>query len=346
MDWFELLKLGLAFLLSGVLCFYLTPTVRRAAIRFGIVDRPDEKLKTHGREVAYLGGIPVFMAFLFSLALAYEFDQTVLGILLGTTIIIILGLIDDFGVLTPAVKMGGQLVAVWLLFKAGISIQIIWLPDWVNWALTVFWILGITNAFNLIDVMDGLATGVALIASVFLSIISFLNGNFLIAAFTLSLAGSLLGFLPHNWRPAKIFLGDTGSLSIGFILAALTINEQYTVINSRIGILAPLVIMGIPIFETVFLIVIRSLNRVPIFQGSPDHFAIRLKRLGWSVQRIVLTTYGVGVLLGILGLIVVYTPGEIATNIIAIAVVAGAAIASFLLNKTRIKNVRVEKRDG
>jgi len=346
-DWFELLKLVFSFLLAGVLSYYLTPVVRAAAIRFGIVDRPDGGLKTHTEAVPYLGGVAVFLALLLSTSLAYEFDQTILGILLGTTIIIILGLVDDFGVLSPAVKIGGQLVAVWLLVKAGISVQLVWLPEPVNWAITFLWVIGVTNAFNLIDIMDGLATGVALIACLFLTIVSFLNGNYLIAAFTLALAGSLIGFLPHNFRPARIYLGDTGSMAIGFLLAALTINEQYTIVNSRIGVLAPVVMMGIPIFETIFLVIVRTVKGIPPLRGSPDHFAIRLRRLGWSIERVVLTVYGAGVILGLLGLVVVYAPGPIAGAVLAGSALLALAFGVFLyIGEPRLHGIRVKPREG
>ena len=335
MDWPELIKLGFSFLLAFVLSLYLTPIVRRAAIRFGIVDRPDGELKVQREPVAYLGGIPIFLALLLTSSLAYAFDQTALGILLGTTIIIVLGIVDDLGALSPAVKLLGQAVAVWVLFKAGISVQIIWLPEPVNWAVTVVWVLALTNAFNLIDVVDGLATGVAFIACAFLAAISFLNGNYLIAAFTVALAGSLLGFLRYNFRPAGIYLGDTGSMAIGFILAALTINEQYTVANSRIGVLAPAIILGIPLFETAFLVAVRIAKRIPPLRGSPDHFALRLVQLGWSVERAVLAAYAAGTLLGCLGLAVVYSPGAVAGSVIALAVLAAAAFAVYLIWQER-----------
>jgi UDP-GlcNAc:undecaprenyl-phosphate GlcNAc-1-phosphate transferase len=255
--------------------------------------------------------LAIFISLLATVSLTYQFNTTALGILLGTALIIVLGLIDDFGVLSPWVKLGGQVVAFWALYKAGISVEIVWLPDWLNIAISFFWVMGITNAFNLIDVMDGLCAGVAFIAAVFLAAISFSNGNFLIAGITVTLAGSLLGFLPFNFKPASIYLGDTGSMAIGFILAALTINEQYTVNNYYMGILAPLVILLIPIFETAFLTMVRLAKGLHPLRGSPDHFAIRLRRLGMSVEQVAVSTYAVAVLLGGAGLIMVYIPSPV-----------------------------------
>lgn len=346
MNLFELVKVVSSFFLALVLSYYLTPIVREAALRFGIVDRPDGKLKKHEQPVPYLGGLAIFISLLATISIAYEFDTTALGILLGTTLIIVLGLVDDFGVLAPKVKLAGQLVAVWVLFKAGISVQIIWLPDWANLGLTVAWVLGVTNAFNLIDIMDGLSSGVAAIAALFLALISFINGNYIIAAFTFILAGSLFGFLPHNFRPASIYLGDTGSMAIGFVLAALTINEQYTLFNLRVGVLAPIIIMGVPIFETVFLIFVRLSKGLHPMQGSPDHFALRLRRRGWSVVKVVVTTYCVSVLLGLLGLAVVYGSHEFALVSAGTFFVVALLFALFLLaGGTRREGAKSDARD-
>jgi UDP-GlcNAc:undecaprenyl-phosphate GlcNAc-1-phosphate transferase len=244
------------------------------------------------------------------------------------------------------IKLGGQLIAVWALFKAGISVQIIWLPEWVNLLITVLWIMGVTNAFNLIDIMDGLSSGVALIACVFLAIISFINGNYLIAAFTFTLGGSLLGFLPHNFKPARIYLGDTGSMAIGFILAALTINEQYTVNGHWIGVLAPVVIMGIPIFETGFLIIVRLAKGKHPLRGSPDHFALRLRRMGMSVERTVMITYTVGIMMGGLGLAIVFADDLSAMTALGLYFLFCIAAAIFLLLEEILGSRKKARLDG
>jgi UDP-GlcNAc:undecaprenyl-phosphate GlcNAc-1-phosphate transferase len=338
---FELIRFGFAFLLAAVLSYYFTPVVKRAAIRFGLIDSPDGNLKQHQQPVAYLGGLAVFGSLLTTVSLAYPFDQTALGILLSTTLVLILGLIDDLGVLSPWIKLGGQGIAVWMLIKAGIWIQIAFLPDWANVLITVVWVVGLTNAFNLIDVMDGLSSGVALVAAIFLSLISIFNGNYLIAAFTVTLAGSLLGFLPHNFKPASIYLGDTGSMTIGFILAALTVNEQYSMSGNWIGLLAPAVIMGIPIYETTFLIIVRLLKGIHPLQGSPDHFALRLKRRGLGVRFIVLQTYFFSMLLGVMGLLMVYAPGVIPLAVLLVVILLAMLSTLFLLmEEIRGKNAK------
>ncbi|MDH4185589.1 MAG: undecaprenyl/decaprenyl-phosphate alpha-N-acetylglucosaminyl 1-phosphate transferase, partial [Nitrospira sp.] len=153
------LTFGLALLLS----LYGVPIARQAALKFGIVDAPDGRLKNQKEPVPYFGGLAIYLAFLMSLAFTFEFRQDVLGIILGGTIVVMLGLIDDFGVLTPWTKLSGQLLAVFVLIKSGIRIEIAALPDWLDLVLTVLWMIGLINAFNLLDIMDGLSAGVGAI---------------------------------------------------------------------------------------------------------------------------------------------------------------------------------------
>src|SRR5262245_48065979 len=152
---------GLALLLS----LYGVPIARRAALKYGIVDEPDGRLKNQREPVPYFGGLAIYIAFLMALAFTFEFRQDVLGIVLSGTIVVMLGLIDDFGVLTPATKLIGQLMAVFVLIKSGIRIQIAALPEWVDLLLTIFWMVGLINAFNLLDIMDGLSAGVGAVSA-------------------------------------------------------------------------------------------------------------------------------------------------------------------------------------
>ena len=287
--------------LAFLLALYGTPIAAKAAIEFGIVDRPDGGLKRHREPVPYLGGLALYVPFLLALAFVFEFDRRVLGILLGGTIVVLLGLIDDFGVLGPGPKFLGQLVAAWVLVKSDIAIHIAVLPEWITVPLSVLWIVGVANAFNIIDIMDGLAAGTGLIASVFLLAISVLNGQSAIAILTAVLAGALLGFLRYNYHPARIFMGDCGSLFLGMTLAALAMIGKYDQHNS-VGYLSPLLILAVPLFDTVFVMVLRLLKGISPFRGSPDHFALRLRRAGLSVRGVVNRTYAAGVILGALAL--------------------------------------------
>lgn len=172
-----MILLILTFLLAAILAIYGVPIARRAALKFGIVDSPDGRLKHQREPVPYLGGLAIYLSFLVSLAFTFEFRHDVLGIVLAGTLVVMLGLIDDFGVLSPGAKLAGQCLAVFVLIKSGIRIEIASLPDWVDIALTVLWMIGIINAFNLLDIMDGLSAGVGVISAAFLCVVAILNGD-------------------------------------------------------------------------------------------------------------------------------------------------------------------------
>jgi UDP-GlcNAc:undecaprenyl-phosphate GlcNAc-1-phosphate transferase len=291
----------LTFVVALILSLYLTPVMRRAALRFGIVDRPDGRLKKHKRPMPYLGGIAIYLSFLLALAFSFRFDQELLGLLLAGTIVLFLGLIDDLGFLTTWIKFVGQLIAVLVLIKSGIFIKLVFLPPYVRILFTFLWLVGMINAFNIIDVMDGLSAGVALFASLAFFSVSLLNGRITIAIVAVTLAGSLLGFLRYNFTPAKIYMGDTGSMFLGFMIGALAINGSYTE-KDVLGFLAPVVILGIPIFDTFQVIVARCRRGIPFYRGSPDHYALVLRSAGLSVKGVIWLSYGVAVILGALGI--------------------------------------------
>ncbi len=287
----------LTFALAFSLSLYLTPLVRKAALQFGIVDKPDGKLKQQGAPVAYLGGLAIYLSFLISLALTYSFDQEVLGLLLAGTIVVVLGLIDDFGVLSPVVKLCGQCIAIFVLIRSGIYIKLEFIPWYVAFPLSFFWLIGIINAFNIIDVMDGLSSGVAFTCSLTLFVVGILNGSVVIAIMAISLGGSLLGFLRYNFEPAKIYLGDTGSMFIGMMMGALVMIGNYTSKNI-LACLAPVIILGVPIFDTLFVMYIRWLRGMSIIAGSPDHFALRLRKWRLSTRQTVIASYFISAMLG------------------------------------------------
>jgi len=291
----------LTFLLGFAFSYYLTPRFMDLASRFGLVDRPDGRLKFQKEPVPYLGGLAVFFAFLLTLAITYEFSPEVTGILLAGTVIVILGLLDDFGALSPWQKLLGQAVATAVLIKSGIYIKLTIIPIYVAIPLTFLWMIAIINAVNIIDIMDGLSPGTALIASLTLFAVALLNDRLPVAIMTLALAGSLAGFLPFNFHPARVYLGDTGSMFLGLMLGSLGLEGSYTN-GSLLGALAPIAILAIPIFDTALVMWVRWRKGLSPFLGSPDHYALVLKRAGFPIRKIVLGTYLVGIILGILGL--------------------------------------------
>ena len=301
---------------------WATPVVGRAALRFGIVDKPDGVLKNHRVPIPYLGGLAIYGAFLVALAVSLEFGAEVLGILLAGAIVVILGLIDDLGALGPWVKLGGQGIAIAVLIKSSVYIKLVFLPLWLQVPLTALWLLAITNAFNLIDIMDGLSAGVGVVASLLLFFVAVGAGRSTIATLLIALSGALLGFLKSNFEPAKIYMGDTGSLFVGLMLGALAMNNSYT-IHNRVASLAPAVILGVPIFDTLFVMYVRWRRGLPVMLGSPDHFALRLRKWRLTTRQTVLASYLATSLLGVLALGMT----EVATGTAVVLLVVGLGLA-------------------
>ncbi|OGX13351.1 MAG: hypothetical protein A3K11_10780, partial [Nitrospirae bacterium RIFCSPLOWO2_12_FULL_63_8] len=270
----------------------------------------------------------VYLAFLVSLALTFEFRQDVLGLVLGGTLMVMLGLIDDFGVLTPGSKLIGQLIAVFVLIRSGIHIEIVAFPEWLDLALTVLWMIGVINALNIIDVMDGLAGGVGVIACVWLFVVALFNQDTVSAAMLAALAGGLVGFLRYNVHPASIYLGDAGSLFVGLMLGALAMTGKYTAVNP-VSVLTPVLILGVPIFDTFFVMYIRWRRGVPVFWGSPDHFALRLRHWRLTVPQVMLVSYGAALFLGGIGVLAMFVSLGAAAGLIGLAAIL-ALVAALL----------------
>ncbi len=331
----SLITLFFTFLLSFSLCYYLTPVVRSAAYKFGIVDKPDGKLKTQKEPVACLGGLAIYLSFLISLALIFEFSRETLGILLGGTIVIILGLVDDFGVLEPKIKFLGEILAAVVLVRAGIYIKLTFLPVYVSIPLSVLWLVAITNAFNIIDIMDGLSPGIGFISTCVLFVVALMNGRMAIAALTIALAGSLLGFLHYNFQPATIYMGDTGSMFIGLMIGTLAMIGTYTE-NNVVACLVPVVILGLPIFDTLFVMYIRKLRGIPVFFGSPDHFALRLRKWRLSVRQTVLISYLICLIMGGAGVGMMVVNSNLIASLIILFLAVGGLLAGLFLKRVEV----------
>jgi UDP-GlcNAc:undecaprenyl-phosphate GlcNAc-1-phosphate transferase len=324
-----MIRMAMAFLAAALLSHYLTPILRQAAIRFGIVDRPDGKLKNHRSPVPYLGGIAIYLSFLLALALTAPFEREVLGILLAGAIVVILGLIDDLGALGPSVKLAGQVVAVLTLMKASVTIKLAFLSPFVALPLSFLWLLAVTNAFNLIDVMDGLSAGVGLVAALVLACVAVGSGRYTVALLLAALAGSLLGFLRYNLEPARIYMGDAGSLFVGLMLGALAMNNSYTTRN-LVASLSPVVILGVPIFDMLFVMFIRWRRGVPVMRGSPDHFALRLRKWRLTTRQTVWTSCLATALLGGVAILMMLVEAHAAGLILAGTALAALALGYYL----------------
>lgn len=294
-----------------ILCVALTPLCMALARRIDFMDRPNTALKKHRAPVPYLGGLAVFFAFAAS-TLAFKllffpavnlppwpFDlhllRGVFAILAGALVALLLGLVDDKKALSPPVKLIGQIFGALVLVACGLHVRFVE-NELLSKALTVFWVVSVTNALNFVDIMDGLAAGVSGIAALGFFLFAFNAGRFNDALPAAALAGACFGFLVYNFSPAKIYLGDAGSHFLGFALAAISLNLSYSHTND-LAVFSPLLILGLPLFDLLLMTVIRTKKGIPPWKGSPDHIPLRLKALGLGKVQVVAALYGATALL-------------------------------------------------
>ena len=295
--------LVLAFTSSLLVSFFTIPFCISVAFARGILDNPTS-LKNHAKPTPYFGGLAVFTSFIIGLALFFPVTAQFNFLLIGSTLLLLVGLADDLLPLKPAHKFFGQIIAAFCFLKGGFYFkeQFLWSPanEYITYlfiAASFVWILSMTNAINLIDIMDGLASIVSLgaLASFFCCAVLF--DNYDIALLIAIMAGAITGFLYFNKPPARVYLGDAGSLFIGGILAILPFTITWGTYTSY-GFLTPGIILAIPLIELVTLIVVRTYKKIPFYLGSHDHFIHYLQRAGWSKRSILkLMVLGSGALL-------------------------------------------------
>lgn len=298
-----LIKSLFAVVIAFLITFYLIPILHTVALKLGVVDVPDGKIKLHGKITPYLGGVGIFVGFICSLSLVLPFDNNYSLFFIGLTLLVCLGLIDDLIALRPSQKFIGQCIAALAFLKAGLYLkERFFQHTFFAIPLSFFWMLSVINAFNLIDIMDGLATTVAITAGISFMIIAFLYQQGAVLILCSALVGSLLAFLWYNKPVARMYMGDAGALFLGGFMAAMPFLFEWGKYN-QFGFLIPLIILAIPLLELMSLVVIRSYKRIPFYQGSPHHFALYLRRKGWSVWQVlcfcaimgmILTGIGIG----------------------------------------------------
>ncbi|MDD5259624.1 MAG: MraY family glycosyltransferase [bacterium] len=294
----------IVFAFALALSLIFTPLVRILAVKFNIMDHPNP-IKTHRAPVAYLGGIAIYLAFILGIVIALALGlpfREITVIIIGATLLMILGLVDDLRPLSFKVKLFLEILIATILIIFDIRIKFI-TPDYIAIILTILWVVGVTNALNIIDIMDGLSSGVAVIAALAFLFINPPSEQTYVNYTAAALAGAVLGFLRYNFPPARIFMGDSGSLVLGFVLAVLSIGTSYTKVNN-IALYAPILILGIPIYDTFLVMILRFKQGKNIFHGSLDHFALRLEKLGFSRRKVVLTAYVVSVCLSTAALMI------------------------------------------
>jgi len=294
-------------LVSGIIAFLATPLVKKLALKYKVVDEPKNNRKIHKKPIPLLGGLAIYLPFvLLTLIKGPVVTDAEIGIILGATIIIIGGILDDIWELKPFEKLFFQLMAAVVLIIMGVSIQLIANPftndisylDIGYWSvpITIVWVVGITNAMNLIDGLDGLSSGVSLISTITIFIIAVTKDRSNAMYLTAILMGSIAGFLPYNFNPASIFLGDTGAQLLGFLLAAISM-EGAIKSATIFSVVVPILTMGLPIFDTVFAIIRRKVNGRSIMEADRGHLHHRLLDLGLSQRQAVLIMYLISALL-------------------------------------------------
>jgi len=274
------------------------PLVIRLARKIGAVDRPDAR-KVHSSTMPRLGGLAIFMAFMLPAVFLLQVSTVHLGIIVGGVIVFLVGVLDDVYQLTPRVKLAGQCVAAGAAMYCGVMVHFMTNPfngmmglGYLSLPITFLWIVGVTNAVNLIDGLDGLAAGVSGIAALTMGFVAYLQGQYLVFVLALLLLAAIAGFLPYNFYPARTFMGDGGSNFLGFTLACLAV-LGLAKSAAVISLFVPIVILGIPIFDTFFAIIRRIYNKTPIFKPDKAHLHHRLMALGFSHLASVLIIYAI-----------------------------------------------------
>jgi UDP-GlcNAc:undecaprenyl-phosphate/decaprenyl-phosphate GlcNAc-1-phosphate transferase len=297
-----------AFIGSLAVAWAVTPLALRLASRTGIVDAPSTAAKGHAAPVPYLGGAAIVLAFSGSVVCANlivrpEGGLGDLTLILGLAVgLALMGLLDDLRGLGPALRLGLEAAAALALVASGVSVQIFDL-SLLNAAVTIVWIVGLTNAFNLLDNMDGLSAGVAAIAALSFFVIAAINGQFLVASLSIALAGCALGFLRHNFHPARIYMGDAGSLFLGFTLAVIGLKLRFNGPTS-VTFLVPILVCGIAIFDTALVTIERLRHGRTPLSGGRDHTSHRLTFIGLPVTWAVTSIYTAAMALGWIALLV------------------------------------------
>lgn len=295
------------------IALFATPFAKKISIKYNVIDQPKSR-GMHKEPIPRMGGIAIVIGFVITMILLAPFleqlrSRQFIGFIVGAIIIAIVGIIDDKKNIKPRVKLAFQILASLIVVLTGTRINIItfpWLSSYVdafNAPITMLWIIGVTNAVNLIDGVDGLAAGVSSICATVLLIICIISGNELAVVLTATLAGSCLGFLPRNFSPAEIIMGDTGALFLGFVLSVTSIMGVFKS-YALLSVIVALFSLALPIFDTAFAMIRRVIKGKPIMEADRGHLHHRLIDSGLSHKRAVVLLYGISALFGIFAILI------------------------------------------
>ena len=334
-----------------VISFLSTPIVKSFAYKLGAIDVPKDERRMHKVPIPRMGGLAIFLGFIISVLLFVEIDDQMKGILLGAVIIVVLGVVDDMTPLRAKFKFLVQICAALVAVYHGVVIEILtnpnvfsdapyWSLGWMKYPVTVLWIVGVTNAVNLIDGLDGLASGVSTISAMTMLVIAILVSEQQVAIVMAALAGACLGFMPYNKNPAKMFMGDTGSTFLGYILATYSIQglfKYYAIVSFAV----PFLVLGLPIFDTAFAIVRRVARGQSPMTPDRGHIHHRMMDMGLNQKQTVAALYVVSSLLG-LSAVVLTTSGELKAMLL-LTLAAVAYVASRVIFPREIAETAHEK---
>lgn len=339
---------SIAFAIALMASFALTWPVRQFAIYAGFVDRPSVR-KVHLKPMPLLGGVAIYAGFVIAVALTVQSDmrREVVGILAGATLLALTGILDDTGKLHHQVKLFVSMpLAACILVAAGVRAQVFSqmvagpTGRWLDIFLTVFWVVGITAAFSILDHMDGLCAGVAAVAAAFFTLSAALSGQRVVCTLAAAALGASLGFLRWNFTPAKIFMGDGGAMFLGFLMATLGLKLRSAGSHPLADWLTPVLILAVPIFDTTLISISRSRRGLlPFTSPGKDHTAHRLSNRGLGHKRAVLRMYGLGLISGTLGLAVYHLP-YLEIGILCLLLLMIAALGVIVLERSPYEDQR------
>lgn len=348
-----------AFLTAFGLSLAFTPLAIWIAPKIGAMDIPKDNRRMHDHPMPRFGGMAIYIAVVVTLIIFLRGQEHLDAILIGGTLIYLLGVIDDLKGIGAHIKFTAEILVACLMFAMNLRIRFIanyfgegnmYFGSVVCFIVTVLWIVGITNTINLIDGLDGLAAGVAAIACLSIAYVAYIHGDrygmLVVCLGIISVAGGALGFLPYNFYPAKIFMGDGGSLFLGFMIAILSVVGPLKR-STLIAVVVPVMVLGIPIFDTFFAIFRRVVNRRPIMEADKGHLHHRLMRSGYGQRRAVLMIYGIS---AIMGMAAVLVSRELFKDAFVLVLIACLYIYVFLTDANhkmpQIKAVNVEKEEN
>ncbi len=337
-----MVKLLAALTVAVLVSYFATPLVKSLAYKIGAIDVPKDNRRMHKTPIPRLGGLAIFIAFLFSVILFADIDRQMQGILLGAVMIVVLGVMDDIMPLRALPKFLVQIAAAGVVVYHGCSIQFISNPnvfsdtayinlEWLSTPVTIIWIVAITNAVNFIDGLDGLAVGVSAISTASLLVIALLVAEMNVSIVLAALLGACIGFIPYNKNPAKIFMGDTGATFLGFILAVLSIQGLFK-LYAIISFAVPFLILGIPIFDICFAFLRRIAKGQNPMVADRGHVHHRLIDMGFNQKQAVAIAYMLTAILG-LAAVLLTSSGEFRALILIGAVIIVGAIGLRIIFK-------------